>query len=146
MANQIRTISPSTNEVIFEHHGTSLEEAREIAQASYEAFKSYKKTTLAERKNIVVKALDLIAANIDTLSNELTTQMGRPIAYGAKEIETMRRRADYLLSIAEDSLREHPGQPEKGFRRSVKKEPIGPTLIATAWNVRSVRTSPHSHI
>lgn len=146
MANQIRTLSPSTNEVIFEHQGTSLEEARKIAQASYEAFKLYKKITLSERKDIIVKALELIAANIDTLSNELTTQMGRPIAYSAKEIETMRKRADYLLSIAEDSLQEHPGQLEKGFRRSVKKEPVGPTLIATAWNVRSVRTSPHFRI
>ncbi|KAH1332769.1 hypothetical protein KXX47_002851 [Aspergillus fumigatus] len=134
MANQIRTLSPSTNEVIFEHQGTSLEEARKIAQASYEAFKLYKKITLSERKDIIVKALELIAANIDTLSNELTTQMGRPIAYSAKEIETMRKRANYLLSIAEDSLQEHPGQLEKGFRRSVKKEPVGPTLIATAWN------------
>ncbi|KAI9933500.1 hypothetical protein AWENTII_002435 [Aspergillus wentii] len=134
MSNQIRTISPSTNQVIFEHPGTSVEEARKIAQASQDAFKSYKKTPFSERKSIIVKALDLIDANKETLSHELTTQMGRPIAYCAKEIDTMRKRAEYLLSIAEGCLKEIPGQAEAGFRRSVRKEPVGPVLISCAWN------------
>lgn len=48
----------------------------------------------------------------------------------------MRKRADYLLSIADDSLKNLPGQAESGFRRFLKKEPLGVTLISTAWNVR----------
>ncbi|CAK41924.1 hypothetical protein CBS115989_3206 [Aspergillus niger] len=134
MSNAIRTLSPSTNKVIFEHPGLSLEEARQIAQASQDAFRTYKQTTLAQRKEIVLKALDLIAANKDTLAEELTTQMGRPIAFSAKEIETFRKRGDHILSIAEESLKSLPGTPENGFRRFLKKEPVGPTLIITAWN------------
>ncbi|KAE8366758.1 Aldehyde/histidinol dehydrogenase [Aspergillus caelatus] len=134
MANQIRTLSPSTNKVIFEHPGTSLDEARAIAQASENAFQSYKQLSLAERKAIIVKALNIVDANKETLANELTAQMGRPIAYCTKEIDTMRKRADYLLSIADDSLKNLPGQAESGFRRFLKKEPLGVTLISTAWN------------
>ncbi|RAK81312.1 Aldedh-domain-containing protein [Aspergillus fijiensis CBS 313.89] len=134
MTNQIRTLSPSTNKVIFEHPGTSLEEAQKIVQASQDALRTYKKTTLAQRKEIVVKALDLIVADRDTLAAELTTQMGRPIAYTGKEIDTFRKRADYLLNIAEESLKNLPGTPENGFRRFIKKEPVGPVLISTAWN------------
>ncbi|OJJ76907.1 hypothetical protein ASPBRDRAFT_140287 [Aspergillus brasiliensis CBS 101740] len=134
MSNAIRTLSPSTNKVIFEHPGLSLEEARQLAQASQDAFRTYKQTTLAQRKEIVLKALDLIAANKDTLAEELTTQMGRPIAFSAKEIETFRKRGDHLLNIAEESLKSLPGTPENGFRRFLKKEPVGPTLIITAWN------------
>ncbi|KAB8278286.1 Aldehyde/histidinol dehydrogenase [Aspergillus minisclerotigenes] len=134
MANQIRTLSPSTNKVIFEHPGTSLDEARAIAQASENAFQSYKQLSLADRKAIMVKALNIVDANKETLANELTAQMGRPIAYCTKEIDTMRKRADYLLSIADDSLKNLPGQAESGFRRFLKKEPLGVTLISTAWN------------
>ncbi|PWY66809.1 aldehyde dehydrogenase family protein [Aspergillus sclerotioniger CBS 115572] len=134
MSNKICTLSPSTNKVIFEHPGISLDEARQIAQASQDAFRTYKQTTLAQRKEIILKALDLIAANKETLAEELTTQMGRPIAFSAKEIETFRKRGDYLLDIAEDSLKSLPGAPENGFRRFLKKEPVGPTLIITAWN------------
>ncbi|BAE64824.1 unnamed protein product [Aspergillus oryzae RIB40] len=134
MVNQIRTLSPSTNKVIFEHPGTSLDEARAIAQASENAFQSYKQLSLADRKAIMVKALNIVDANKETLANELTAQMGRPIAYCTKEIDTMRKRADYLLSIADDSLKNLPGQAESGFRRFLKKEPLGVTLISTAWN------------
>ncbi|KAE8355057.1 Aldehyde/histidinol dehydrogenase [Aspergillus coremiiformis] len=134
MTNQIRTLSPSTNKVIFEHPGTSLDEARTIAHASENAFQSYKQFSLADRKAILVKALDIIDANKETLARELTAQMGRPIAYCTKEIDTMRKRADYLLSIADDSLKNLPGQAENGFRRFLKKVPLGVTLISTAWN------------
>ncbi|PYH47172.1 Aldedh-domain-containing protein [Aspergillus saccharolyticus JOP 1030-1] len=134
MTNQIRTLSPSTNKVIFEHPGTSVEDAQKVFQASQEAFKTYKKTTLAQRKEIVLKALDLIAADRDTLAAELTTQMGRPIAYSGKEIDTFHKRADYLLGIVDESLKNLTGTPENGFRRFIKKEPVGPTLISTAWN------------
>ncbi|CAI7678634.1 unnamed protein product [Penicillium manginii] len=54
--------------------------------------------------------------------------MGRPIAFGAKEVETMQKRADYLLGISEQALQSLPGQPEAGFRRWIEKEPIGSTL------------------
>lgn len=135
MSNAIRTLSPSTNKLIYEHPGTSLDEARQLAQTAQDAHKSWKKVPLSERKAVILKALELIGANKETLAKELTTQMGRPIAYTAKEIETMRKRADYLLGIADESLKNLPGQPENGFRRFLKKEPVGVAFIATAWNV-----------
>ncbi|KXH27466.1 NAD-dependent aldehyde dehydrogenase [Colletotrichum salicis] len=46
----------------------------------------------------------------------------------------MQKRADYLLSIAGESLQSSPGRPETGFRRWIKKTPVGPTLIIFAWN------------
>ncbi|KKK26398.1 hypothetical protein ARAM_002183 [Aspergillus rambellii] len=134
MTNRIRTLSPSTNKVIFEHPGTSLDQVRGIVQASQDAFRTFKELCLEERKLIVVKALDIIDANKETLAQELSLQMGRPISYTAGEITTMRKRADYLLGIADDSLKTIPGQPEGGFKRFVKKEPVGPVLLATAWN------------
>ncbi|KAL4889888.1 Aldehyde/histidinol dehydrogenase [Aspergillus ambiguus] len=134
MPNEIRTLSPATNEVIFEHPGVSVDEARNLAQAAQDAFQSYRKLSLEERKAIIVKALNIIDANKDTLSAELTTQMGRPIAFCAKEIDTMRMRAEYLLSLADDKLAAVPGQAEEGFRRFVKKDPVGVAFIATAWN------------
>ncbi|KAL2801920.1 Aldehyde/histidinol dehydrogenase [Aspergillus granulosus] len=134
MSNQIRTLSPSSGKVIFEHPGASLEEVSQIAQAAEDAFRTYKELPLAERKAIIVRALDIIDANKETLAHELTSQMGRPISYTAGEIDTMRKRADYLLELAEDSLKSIPGKPENGFKRYVKKEAVGPVLLATAWN------------
>lgn len=133
--NHIRTVSPSTNQVIFSRPGTSLEEARTITQKAQGAFKSYQGLPLPERKAIIQKALDRVDAKKNELAHELTVQMGRPIAASAKEIETMRKRAEYLLGIADTALEDIPGQPEEGFCRVVRKKPLGPVFISSAWNV-----------
>lgn len=135
MSNQIRTICPSTLSVIFDEPGTSLKEAVKVAADSKKAFESYRTTSLEDRKQIVRRALDIFEQRRDELAKELTAQMGRPIRYCASEINTMRLRAEYLMDIAEESLCDLPGRPESGFRRTVKRVPVGPVLIVGAWNV-----------
>ncbi|KAJ5468136.1 Aldehyde/histidinol dehydrogenase [Penicillium sp. IBT 31633x] len=134
MSNQIRTICPSTLSVIFDEPGTSLKEAVKVAADSKKAFESYRTTSLEDRKQIVRRALDIFEQRRDELAKELTAQMGRPIRYCASEINTMRLRAEYLMDIAEESLCDLPGRPESGFRRTVKRVPVGPVLIVGAWN------------
>ncbi|KAK7422937.1 hypothetical protein QQZ08_009295 [Neonectria magnoliae] len=134
MSNAIRTISPSTGQVIFEHPGASVEEARVQVDRAHAAFKSFRKTSLDERKALVVKALDVLASIKDQLTEELSIQMGRPIKFAAVEIDTMRKRAEYLLDIASEALADLPGQDEPGFRRWISKQPAGPVLIVSAWN------------
>lgn len=132
----IKTISPTTNKVICERPETTLDEARDIARRSKAAFQSYHKLPLADRRAIVTKALAIIQDRKMELGRELTEQIGRPIAFSHKEIETMQKRADYLLEIAEESLASLPGRiKEAGFKREIKKIPVGPTLIVFAWNV-----------
>ncbi|KAF3810932.1 Lactaldehyde dehydrogenase [Colletotrichum gloeosporioides] len=130
----IQTISPSTNKVLLNTPSTSLEDAKAIAKSSQDAFQKFKLLSLAERKEMVMRGLKLIQERKHDLGRELSEQMGRPIAYSHKEIETMQKRADYLLDIAEEALRDIPGRPEAGFKRRIKKVPVGPTLVVFAWN------------
>ncbi|KAL5340867.1 Aldehyde/histidinol dehydrogenase [Aspergillus crustosus] len=135
MSNQVRTLSPSTGKVVFEHSGASIEKIGQIAQASEDAFRTYKELSYDQRKAIILKALDIIVTNKETLGKELTDQMGRPISYTAGEVDTMRMRADYLIDeLAEESLKTITPKQQDGFSRYVKKEPVGPVLLATAWN------------
>ncbi|KAJ5813392.1 uncharacterized protein N7503_000142 [Penicillium pulvis] len=134
MTNQVRTINPATHEVVFDHPGTSFAEAAKIATASKQAFESYRTTTLNERKKIVARALEIISSKIDVLAKEVTTQMGRPIRYCAGEIKTAILRSEHMIDIAEQSLADLPGKPEANFKRMVKHVPVGPVLIAGAWN------------
>ncbi|RDW91547.1 hypothetical protein BP5796_02712 [Coleophoma crateriformis] len=135
MASEIiRTVSPATNQVVFERAGTTIDEARKVAAASRDAFSTWSETPLSKRKEIVKRGLALVQERKMKLGEELTQQMGRPIAYSHKEIETMQIRADYLLDTVDDALKEIPGRPQAGFRRWVRKVPVGPTLIIFAWN------------
>jgi len=135
-AETITTISPITNQPILTRTGPSDDELRSIPKRALAAFKTFSKTTLAERQAIVKKALELLRERQDELAKELTEQMGRPIAYTAKEITTAAMRGEYMLKISTDALADAPGEPEAGFNRYIKKTPLGPVLILFAWNVR----------
>lgn len=131
----ITTISPATNSPIITRQGPSDAELLELPKRSAKAFESFRKTTLAQRQDIIRKALDLLSARQDELAKELTEQMGRPIAFGAKEITTAVARGEYMLKISGDSLADTPGEPQQGFKRFVRKVPLGPVLILFPWNV-----------
>ena len=131
----ITTISPSTNEPVLTRNGLSDSDAALLPVSSTQAFETFRLTSLEERQAIVGRALKLILDKKDVLARELTEQMGRPIAYTAKEITTAVTRGEYLLRISRDALRDTQGEVEEGFKRYIRKVPIGPVLILFAWNV-----------
>ena len=134
----ITTISPITNQPIITRKGPSDEELLNLPQRAVEAFASFSKTTLSQRQSIVKRALELLRERQDELARQLTEQMGRPIAYGTKEITTAAARGEYMLKISGDALSDTPGESEDGFKRYIKKKPLGPVLVLFAWNVRSL--------
>lgn len=131
----ITTISPSTNKPILTRHGLADLELRKLPASAATAFQTWSKTPLKDRQAIVGKALDILEEKQDELSLELTEQMGRPIAFTAKEITTAVARGRYLLKISTEALSDTEGEPENGFKRYIKKVPLGPVLIIFAWNV-----------
>lgn len=133
----ITTISPITNKPVVTRNGLSDADIQALPERATEAFKSFKHTSLAERQEIIKKALDLLEKQQDALGKEITEQMGRPIAYTPKEITTAVMRGRYLLKISEDTLKDTEGEAERGFKRYIKKVPLGPVLIMFPWNVRA---------
>ncbi|KAI1463042.1 aldehyde dehydrogenase [Daldinia caldariorum] len=130
----LTTISPTTNEPILTRNGVTPVELEEIPKIAVEKFQSWRQTSLKDRQAIVKKALQLLEKKKDDLAQELTVQMGRPIAYTGAEIATAVKRANYLVKISEDTLKDTDGEPEKGFKRFIRKVPVGPVLIIFAWN------------
>jgi len=131
----ITTISPITNKPILTRNGVSAADLKLLPEVATKAFLKFRKTTLAERQAIVKKALKLLENKQDILAKELTEQMGRPIAYTAKEVTTAVKRGEYMLKISEETLKDTVGDAEKGFKRFIRKVPVGPVLILFAWNV-----------
>ena len=135
---EITTISPATNQPIVTRHGLSETELDAMVVNAQSAFTSYRKShpTLASRQGIVTKALATLLAEQNVLDKELTEQMGRPIAYTAKEITTAVMRGEYLNKAAGNVLdHDFAGVDEKGFKRYIRREPVGVVLVIFAWNV-----------
>lgn len=138
----ITTISPTTNEPVLTRNGVSAAELESLPSVATEAFLSFSRTSLSERQAVVKEALKLLDDRRNELAKELTEQMGRPIAYTAKEITTAVKRGEYLLKISNDALKDTDGESEKGFKRYIRKVPVGPVLILFAWNVSENPRSP----
>ena len=137
----VTTISPITNKPILTRTGLSDADLQTIPEKAASAFDSYRRIDLAERQQIVKKALKLLNERKDELAKEITEQMGRPISYTPKEISTAVARGDYLLKISGETLKDTEGEAEKGFKRYIRKVPVGPVLILFPWNVSSVATA-----
>lgn len=131
----INTISPNTNEIVITRNGPSPADLQVLSEVATDSFLKFRKTALKERQDIVKKFVDSLEKNQDELALELTTQMGRPIAYTAKEITTAIKRAVYLLKISDEVLQDVEGESEKGFKRFIRRAPVGPVLIIFPWNV-----------
>ncbi|EXJ84159.1 NAD-dependent aldehyde dehydrogenase [Capronia epimyces CBS 606.96] len=136
VAEIITTISPTTNKPILTRHGLPPDEILRLGTTAQQAFKSYAKShpTLESRQKVVAKALEILSQRQDELAQELTEQMGRPIAYTGKEISTAIKRAEYMSKIAPEVLQDVPGEAEPGFKRYLRKEPVGVVLVIFAWN------------
>ncbi|KAL3418461.1 Succinate-semialdehyde dehydrogenase [Phlyctema vagabunda] len=130
----LTTISPITNKAVVTRDAISEFALAQQADVATEAFLSFRKTSLAERQAIVKKALALLTEKKDVLAKEITEQMGRPIAYTAKEVTTAVMRGEYLLKISDEVFKDTDGEAEQGFKRFIRKVPVGPVLILFAWN------------
>ncbi|KAL8699959.1 MAG: hypothetical protein Q9201_005708 [Fulgogasparrea decipioides] len=140
----ITTISPITNRPVLTRNGLGDSDIALLPATATQAFIEYRHTPLQQRKEIVRKALKLLNDRQDVLARELAEQMGRPIAYGAKEIKTAVIRGEYLLRISDDALKDTEGEPENGYKRYIRKLPVGPVLILFAWNVSRPQLVPES--
>ncbi|HEV2603478.1 MAG TPA: aldehyde dehydrogenase family protein [Microvirga sp.] len=101
---------------------------------SREAQKGWRAVPLAERQALVLRALDELLAMNQEAVPELAQQMGRPVRYGG-EFRGVEERTRHMVRIAADSLRDLPPDDERsGFRRVIKREPLGVVLVIAPWN------------
>lgn len=89
---------------------------------------------VAERGRYMLAFLEALVAMNDEIVPELAWQMGRPVRYGGEK-GGVEERTRYMVEIAERALAPVMASNEKpGFRRYVKKDPLGVVLVIAPWN------------
>ena len=130
-----KTISPIDGRVYVERpFATDPQIEAALAQA-VTAQKSWKKVPLPERIATCLRMVDWCVTRADPLGEELTRQMGRPLAYTPNEIRRgFQERARYMCSIAEQSLEQVEVGAKDGFKRFIRREPLGVVFVVAPWN------------
>jgi acyl-CoA reductase-like NAD-dependent aldehyde dehydrogenase len=130
----LQTISPIDGRVYVERAlvtDAGIDRALERARTAQLAWASL---PLAGRCEILRKAVEAFVAKKDAIAAEITWQMGRPIRHTPGEIRGFEERALYMLEIASRALA--PVQPDDktGFRRQIKRAPLGVIVVVAPWN------------
>lgn len=133
MNNKVSIISPIDGSIVAERPRATVQEVNQLLQASVTAQKDWRNCSIPERAKLCHKAIDVLVANTDTIAEEITRQMGRPIQYAAGEVRGLEERARYMIDIAEQELADI-NISHDGTRRFIRRVPLGLVLTIAPWN------------
>jgi acyl-CoA reductase-like NAD-dependent aldehyde dehydrogenase len=134
MAETLRCISPGDGQLFVERPLANDARIAEALVRASAAQASWSKLALGERIAVIERFVGWFESHRDEVAEEITRQMGRPIAHTPGEIRGMAERARYMASIAEETLSDLVPAPKTGFRRFIRREPVGVVLVIAPWN------------
>jgi acyl-CoA reductase-like NAD-dependent aldehyde dehydrogenase len=102
--------------------------------AARSAQRAWAATPLAERVATIERFCGALLGRKAEVAREITLQMGRPIRYAPLEVERCVERARAMASLAPEALADVVPAPTSGFRRFVRREPLGVVLVLAPWN------------
>jgi acyl-CoA reductase-like NAD-dependent aldehyde dehydrogenase len=140
MSDFISCVSPiDGKELVRKPVATEAAIEKALADASA-AQKAWRKVPLAERKAAMMRFMDAMLAMNQEIVPELAQQMGRPVRFGG-EFSPFEARVRYMVDIAEESLADVlPKDRKDGFKRFIRREPVGVVLVIAPWNYPYITT------
>ncbi|MCP1418287.1 acyl-CoA reductase-like NAD-dependent aldehyde dehydrogenase [Pseudomonas laurylsulfativorans] len=134
MTDRIQLISPVDGRVYAEREVADAAQVEQALAAAARAQASWQRRPLSERAAFCSAAVDAMLSMQADIVPELAWQMGRPVRYGAGELRGFAERARHMIAIAPQALAAVEPEPVAGFRRYIKREPLGTVLVVAPWN------------
>ena len=130
----LKIISPVDGSVYAERPLADDRTVRATLERARAAQREWRSVPVAERCRIGTAFTDAMVADKDRVAELLAWQMGRPIRYGAGEVRGFEERARYMIAVAPEMLVDIDVGPKEGFKRFIRREPLGVVLNLPAWN------------
>jgi acyl-CoA reductase-like NAD-dependent aldehyde dehydrogenase len=131
----VRVVSPIDGSVYVERPLASVAQIEAALAQAVTAQRTWKAVPVGERAEICRRMSAWCVDHVDTLAEELTRQMGRPIAQSPFEIRRgFTERIAYICDIAESALRDIGIEPKENFERYIRREPLGVVFVVAPWN------------
>ncbi len=137
--DEIISFNPATGEELGRVVITSADKVKEAVDRSRTAFRSWKTTSFAERKRLVMAAREVILADIDGIAHLISQESGKPFGEAiSMEIAPVLDLMQYFARNAERLLK-----PRKigiglyallGRSSKIVYQPLGVVGLIPAWN------------
>jgi acyl-CoA reductase-like NAD-dependent aldehyde dehydrogenase len=133
MTETIKLKSPIDGSVYAERPVATDQAVNAAVERARAAQVEWAQTPLAERGKYLLAFLEALLAMNDEIVPELAWQMGRPTRYGGEK-GGVEERTRYMVALAEKALAPYVPEDRPGFRRYLKKEPLGVVFVIAPWN------------
>ncbi len=130
----IKTISPVDGSVYAERTAATPVEIEQTLRRARVAQRQWRQVTVPERAVIMERWCQEFEKRSAQLARELSWQMGRPIRFAPSEVRGTLERARYMAGIAAEALADVDPGSKTGFRRFIRREPLGVVFVVAAWN------------
>ncbi len=129
-----KTLSPVDGRVYVERPHATDSQIQQALELAHKAQAQWQQVPLSRRAAVLGKFIDAFVARKEPIAEEISWQMGRPLAQSPGEVRGFEERARHMVSIAADSLADIDAAPKEGFRRFIRRTPLGVVLVLAPWN------------
>ena len=143
MTETVKLKSPVDGSIYVERPVATDQAINAAVERAKAAQADWARTTIEHRGRYLLAFLEALLAMNDEIVPELAWQMGRPVRFGG-ERRGLEERGRHMIALAEQALAPSvktdkalaPFIPEDrpGFRRYLKKEPLGVVFVIAPWN------------
>ncbi len=134
MTHTLKTMSPVDGRIYVERVLHTPADIDRTLNAARTAQRSWSQVPLTARCQVLSKAVDAFVAKANDIAAEITWQMGRPIRHAPGEVRGVEERARYMLALAPEALADLDPGEKAGFRRRIKRVPLGVVAVIAPWN------------
>ncbi len=129
----ISTVNPATGEEVRSFEALTQEEIDEKIQHAADTFREYRKTSFAERAQMMLRAAEILEEEAEDFGRLMTSEMGKTLAAATAEAKKCARGCRYYAENAERFMADEEVELE-GARAYIRYEPLGPILAIMPWN------------
>lgn len=124
-------VNPATEEKLADCPRASESQLNAAVAAAKAAFPAWSKTSMDERKAVVLKIADVVEANAAELAQLLTKEQGKPLGDATTEVYGMAAFCRYFTSL---DLPVEVLEDSEGRRVEVHRKPLGVVGAIVPWN------------
>jgi succinate-semialdehyde dehydrogenase/glutarate-semialdehyde dehydrogenase len=129
----IASVNPATGETLRTFESLTDEQVDDRLSRAETAYRSYRKTSFADRARWLTAAAGILEDERDALGRIMTLEMGKPIGAARAEAAKCATACRYYVEHGEKLLADEPVDAGAG-RCYIRYQPIGPVLAVMPWN------------
>jgi acyl-CoA reductase-like NAD-dependent aldehyde dehydrogenase len=129
-----QTITPVDGSVYVERPYANSAQIDAVFDRAVKAQRSWALTTLEQRAAYCHRFCDALLNHANEIGMEISWSMGRPISQTPNEVRSCAERARFMIDEAPAGLADLDPGPKEGFKRYVKRIPLGVVFVIAPWN------------